>query len=234
MKQKMGKAETIERLKPFVEKPDECGFEAYLVSKSEPRLKRLNLSINDLHYSLKTDIIGVIRDTYLAEDATYSGVENAGDVPGIFYIIEQTDEYKPFDVETWKIEDFKEEQIDELMGFFFVFRYEHQRIWCYQNRRSTTVTNRRKTGLLARLCHYDSGWVFEEQNDKIISFAHTVDIVLIDGMIITSDIRLLERSFDFQKFIYQRAMEAAESVAATRLFGGMDKLDDYLSSNAKI
>lgn len=87
--------------------------------------------------------------------------------------------------------------------------------------------------MLARLKHYDDGWVFEEQNEKIINFPHVIDILLIDGVIITADIGLLERSFDFQSFIHQKAKEAAEYVAVTQLFSGMDKLDEYLSSNAK-
>lgn len=229
----MDRAEIIEKLKPIVEKPDSCGFEAYLVSRSEPRLKKLKLSMQELHSSLKADITRIIEERYLAEDAVYSGAENVGDNQFKFYVLEQTDEYKPFDVESWTEEEFKEEQIDEFMGFFFVFRYDQQRVWCYQNRRSITVTNRRKSSMLARLKHYDDGWVFEEQNEKVINFPHVIDILLVDGVIITADIGLLERSFDFQSFIHQKAKEAAECVAATQLFSGMDKLDEYLSSNAK-
>ena len=136
-------------------------------------------------------------------------------------------------MDTWTKEDFEEEQLGEFMGFFFHLRCNQQDVWCYQNRRSTTVTNRRKASLLARLKHYDAGWIFEEQNEIIVSFAHAIDILVLDGNLITKDVRLLERSFDFQVLIHQKSKEAAERVAETRLFSGMDKLNEYLSSDVK-
>ena len=229
----MDKAEIVSKLKPIIDRPDACGFEAFLVARTEPRLKKLNLSIADLQLNLKKDITAVIQDRYLADDAVYTGAENVADNQVKFYIVEQNEDYKPFDVDSWTKEDFKEEQLNEFMGFFFHFRYEQQNVWCYQNRRSTTVTNRKKSSLLARLKHYDGGWIFEEQNEKIVNFAHAIDILVLDGKLITSDVGLLERSFDFQVFIHQKAKEAAEKVAETQLFSGMDKLNEYLSSDAK-
>ena len=229
----MDKAEIVSKLKPIIDRPDACGFEAFLVARSEPRLKKLSLSITDLQLNLKRDITAVIQDRYLADDAVYTGAENVADNQVKFYIVEQNEDYKPFDVDSWTKEDFKEEQLNEFMGFFFHFRYEQQNVWCYQNRRSTTVTNRKKSSLLARLKHYDGGWIFEEQNEKIVNFAHAIDILVLDGNLITSDVGLLERSFDFQVFIHQKAKEAAEKVAETQLFSGMDKLNEYLSSDAK-
>lgn len=229
----MDKEEIVRKLKPIIERPDACGFEAFLVARSEPRLKKLNLSITDLQLNLKRDITSVIQNRYLADDAVYTGAENVADNQIKFYIVDQNDEYKPFNVDTWAKEDFKEEQLNDFMGFFFHFRYEQQDVWCYQNRRSTTVTNRKKSSLLARLKQYDGGWVFEEQNEKIVNFAHAIDILVLDGKLISSDVGLLERSFDFQVFIHQKAKEAAEKVAETQLFSGMDKLNEYLSSDAK-
>lgn len=229
----MDRTKIVGKLKPIVERPDACGFEAFLVSRTMPRLKKLKLSITNLQVNLKRDIAAVIQERYLADDAIYTGAENVADNQVKFYIIEQNDEYKPFDLSTWTEEDFQEEQLNEFMGFFFHFRYDQQDVWCYQNRRSTTVTNRKKSNLLARIKHYDAGWIFEEQNDKVISFAHAIDILVLDGSLITSDFSLLERSFDFQVYIHHKAKEAAEKVSKAKLFGGMDKLNEYLSSDAK-
>ena len=81
--------------------------------------------------------------------------------------------------------------------------------------------------------HFEGGCFFEEQNEKIVNFAHAIDILVLDGNLITSDVGLLERSFDFQIFIHQRAKKKKKKVAETSLFSGMDKLNDYLSSDAK-
>ena len=229
----MDKAEILSKLKPLIEKTEACGFEAFLVARTEPRLKKLNLSIVGLQHNLKKDIAAVIQERYLNEDAIYTEIENVADNQVKFYIVEQNNEYKPFDVGTWEKDEFMEEQLNDFMGFFFHFRYDQQDIWCYQNRRSTTVTNRKKTSLLARLMRFDSGWIFEEQNEMIINFAHAIDILVLEGNLITSDVGLLERSFDFQVYIHQKAKEAAKKVAETKLFSGMDKLNEYLSSDAK-
>ena len=167
----------------------------------------------------------MIQERYLDDNSVYTGAENVADNQVKFYIVEQNEEYQPFNLDTWTKEDFKEEQLNDFMGFLFHLRYDQQDVWCYQNRRSTTVTNRKKTNLLARLKHFDDGWIFEEQNERIISFAHAIDILILGKYLITSDIRLLERSFDFQVFIHQKAKEVAEKVAETKLFSGMDVND---------
>ena len=229
----MDKIEIISKLEPLIEKTDICGFEAYLVSRAEPRLKKLKMSVDNLQQNLKRDITTVIKERYLAEDATYTDADNIADNQVKFYIVEQNDEYKPFNVDTWEKEDFRVEHLDDYMGFFFHFRYDWQDVWCYQNKRSTTITNRKKSSLTARLMRFDNDWIFEEQNEKIVNFAHAVDILILDGYLITSDVGLLERSFNFQLFIHRKAKKAAEKVAETKLFGGMDKLNAYLSSDAK-
>ena len=229
----MDRAEIVDKLTSIVGQLNSCGFETYLVTRTEPRLKKLNLSVADLQMNLKRDIAAVIRERYLADDVIYTGSENIVDNQIKFYIVPQNEGYKPFDVDTWSKEEFKEEYLDEFMGILFCFRYNQQRVWCYQNRRSITVTNRRKTSLLARIKHFDDGWVFEEQNEKIVNFAHAIDILILDDNLITSDIGLLERSFDFQVFIHQKAVEAAEKVAESQLFTGIEKLNEYLASDAK-
>lgn len=227
----MNKAEIIQKLKPIVDRPDSCGFDAYLVAREEPRLKHLRLSITNLQASLKTDITSIIRERYIAEDAIYTSADNVADNQVKFYVIPETGEYKPFDISAWTQEEFKEEHLDGFMGFFFHFRYDQQDVWCYQNRRSITITNRKNTNKLARIKRYDNGWVFEEQNEKIVNFAHAIDIIVLDGNLITSDVGLLERSFDFQIFINQRAKEVADSLIASNLFSGMEKLNGYLASD---
>ena len=101
----MDKIEIISKLEPLIEKTDICGFEAYLVSRAEPRLKKLKMSVDNLQQNLKRDITTVIKERYLAEDATYTDADNIADNQVKFYIVEQNDEYKPFNVDTWEKED---------------------------------------------------------------------------------------------------------------------------------
>ena len=229
----MNKDVIVNKLKPIVEQPKSCGFEAYLLAKTEPRLKKLNLSRNGLHEDLKMDLIDIIQDRFLSKDAIFAREEDLGDNQAKFYVIEQVEAYRPFDINSWKVDDFAEKNLDDFMGFLFCFRYGHQDIWCYQNKRNTTITNHRKTNTLARILRYDNGLLFENQNDNIVSFAHVIDIIILDNNLITSDIGLLERSFDLQTFIQNKARIAAKSVAESNLFSGMDKLNQYLLSDSK-
>lgn len=229
----MDKTEITNKLKTIIEKSDDCGFEVYLMAKNDPRLKKLSLSKTNLRQDLKADILNVIQDVFLADEIIFSSAENVADNQNVFYVIQQTDEYKPFDVSAWETEEFNESHLNGFMGFMFRFRYDEQIVWCYQNRRSTTLTNYRKTSLIARLSKYENGWTFEKQNESLVNFAHAIDILIIDGNLITKDIGLLERSFDFQSFIHQKAQEAANSVAESHLFSGIDKMKEYLASDVK-
>ena len=229
----MDSIEIIEKLKPVFELPDLCGFEAYLVTRAEPRLKRLSLSKDGLKRSLKEDVIAVLHDKYLVDGVEFADADNISDNQNKYYIISQSADYKPFDVSNWTSEDFKEAHLNEFMGFFFVFRYDQQEIWCYQNRKSITLTNRKQNSLAARIKRYEKKIIFEEQKEMVVNFSHTIDILLIDECIITNNIGLLERSFDFQVFICKKAKQVADTLAAANIFSGMTKLNDYLISDAK-
>lgn len=228
----MDKETIVEKLKPIVEKPNNCGFEAYLLSRSAPQLKKMNLS-RDLSKTLKKKLIDLIQDNYLSEDSIFADGLDVGDNQNKYYIIEQDSEYNPFDLKNWTIQSFDEKHIDDFMGILFMLRYEQQEIWCYQNKRAITVSNRKNMNILASFKKYENGIIFEEQNSKIMSFSSAIDILIINGFIITKEIGLLERSFAFQTFIHKKAQNAAESIASTNLFSGMDKLKEYLASEAK-
>lgn len=229
----MEKEEIVKKLQPIIDDLGKCGFEVYLVSRTEPKLKKLQLSKEGLHKNLKADIANVIKEQYIIDEAIYAGAECISDNQVKFYVIEQNEQYNPFDVDSWTKEDFKEEQLDDFKGLFFVFRYGEQYIWCYQNRRSGTVANRKNSNCFARIMKYDNGIIFEEQTEKIVKFEHAIDLIVVDETIITSNIGLLERSFDFQIFVQQKSKEAAATVESSQLFTGMDKLNDYLASDVK-
>lgn len=216
----------------FKQNPD-VGIDQNLTDESRPKQQ------DNLEQNLMEVMISVIRERFLDEEAVYAGETDIADNQKKFHIIQQTDEYRPFDVENWEQkwlcdrEYFLETDLDDFKGIIFKFPYSDRNLWCYQNKRSVTVANRRKTGVLARLLHYENGMYLEEQKERVLTFLRAVDIIVMDGYIVTDDIGLLERSFDFQIFIRQKADEASRLVRKSGLFSGMDKLDAYLSSEAK-
>ncbi len=222
----------IEELKDKLEQitgceTKKCGFEAYLLTKE---LKRLRLAIDgDLEKNLKESIINVLKESYLSKGAKYLDVEKEVDERADYYVMQQTEDYKPFDIANWEKGKFSEEDLEKFKGFLFSLRANQQEIWCYQNRRNNSYTNRKKTNILARLKGYDDNkWIFKEQTEKIISFSHAVDIVIVDDYLITGDIGLLERSFDFQVFIKKKGQEAVKRIYEKDLFSGEEALKNYL------
>ena len=91
-----------------------------------------------------------------------------------------------------------------------------------------TVTNRRRKGFFTRITKTDKGVVFEEQTDDQVKFEQTIDLLIVDGSIVTDNIQLLERSFDFQDFIQKRAKKVVQDVMATGLIDDNNKMMDYI------
>lgn len=112
----MEKEEIVKKLHPIIDDLGKCGFEVYLVSRTEPKLKKLQLSKEGLHKNLKADIANVIKEQYIIDEAIYAGAECISDNQVKFYVIEQNEQYNPFDVDSWTKEDFKEEQLDDFKG----------------------------------------------------------------------------------------------------------------------
>ena len=215
-------------LNKIVDEPKKCGFMAYMLVKKEPRLKIMNLDMNDFRIHLKSSIISVLKDKFLSDEAKYSSSDDIADNQNKFYLFKQDDNYRPFPVTIWKEEPFSEEHLSELEGFIFVFRYDNQEVWCYQRKRSITVPNRRKTGVIARLINSEHGIVFEEQNDNFVKIEHAIDILIINDTLITDNIKLLERSFDLIHFISERAKTVVERIKNSGFFDDDGIINKYI------
>ena len=208
-----------------------CGFEVFAVTKDPPRLKKISLTETGdnggLKSTLKSMMLDVIRERYLSDDATYAPAENVADNQYKFYIVQQNEEYKPFEFLTGEQEDFKTENLKDITDFVFVFRYSTQTVSCFQKGRSIMVPNRKGAGLLAKILCHDDSIILDQQKEPLITKA--IDVLIIDGHIITDNIKMMERNFDFQIFISKKAREAAASVAQSGFFSNTSKLDEYLS-----
>ena len=210
-----------------------CGFEVLAVTKDSPKLKKLSLTETGvdggLKGILKNMMLDIIREHYLAEDATYTPAENVADNQYKFYIIQQTEEYKPFAFLSGEQVGFKTEHIKDITDFVFVFRYETQTVSCFQKGRSVTVPNRKGAGILTKVFCHDNSVILDQQKEPLITITKTIDALIINDCVITNNINMMERNFDFQCFMSQKAREAATSVAQSGFFSNTGKLDEYLS-----
>lgn len=215
----------------------QCGFEAFVVTRNSPQLKRMSLtekknadgkSFRDI---LKEMFFTVIRDNFLSQDAIYADGRLLADNQHKILIFEQGESFKPF---AFLNDDgqqgvFNEEDLSDAIGLAFRIRKDSSSMWLYQHLWSIMVPNKKRTSIMTRFLHIENGIEFSEMKDPLLAIAKKVDILIIDDCLVTSNISLLQKSFGFQDYIYQTATQTVRSIAQTGIVANTEKLTDYIS-----
>lgn len=223
-------------LSDFYDNQNLCGFDAFVVMKTEPKLKSMSLSENKnpngetFREVLKAMIFSVINDSYLLDESEYVDGTRLADNQKKYLIINQNGSFIPFsflenvcNCETFDIADF-----DDVCGIAFKLRKDNKTIWCYQHIWSIMVPNRKKNSLMARFNKFENQTVFEEQKESLLTIARKIDILMLDGCLITNNTKLLQNQFGFNNYIYQSAESAIKNITATNLVSNSEKLTEYI------
>ncbi len=215
-----------------------CGFEAFVVLKDEPKLKIMSLSENlndngqNFRDVLKEMIFSVINDSFLSAEAGgyVDGIRLADDQRK-FLIINQSGTFTPFsflcnfnDADIFSIDD-----LPNASGLVFRIRKETETIWCYQHLWSIMVPNRKRNNIMSRMLKFENQTVFEEQTESLLTISKKIDILIINGYLITCNTSLLQKNFGFQDYIYQSAEQAVGSITEKNLVANAEKLTEYIS-----
>lgn len=214
-----------------------CGFEAFVVMKNEPKLKIMSLSEKTNHAGktfrdvLKEMIFSVINDSFLSSDAGYIDGTRLADDQRKFLIINQSGAFTPFSFLNTPDDGivFDIEDLSKACGLIFKIRKGTDTIWCYQHLWSIMVPNKKKNNLMARINKFENQTVFAEQTDDLLTISKKIDILIVDGYLITSNTSLLQKSFGFQDYIYQSAEQAIGSITEKNLVVNAEKLTEYIS-----
>ncbi|WP_461883121.1 DUF4868 domain-containing protein [Fusicatenibacter sp.] len=232
---------TSERIKEILRKAvqnkSDCGFAAYIVAKIEPRLRKMILDegkVNSSNYRhvVRDAILNVLSENYLDDEVEFVSGENIADNQRKYYMIVQSEEYRPFDylnTQVPEIPEFKFDQINDATGIIFWFRIEENEFWVYQHLWSIMVPNKKKTNLLSRLQNYENHDYFIEQKEPLITIACKADVLIMQKYIITSNIGLMQKSFGFQNFIFATANKSVERVKDKALVANTEKLEEYIN-----
>ena len=226
-----------EILQKAVQNKNECGFAAYIVAKTEPRLRKMILDegkINSSNYKhmVRDAILNVLSEKYLNDEVEFVSGENIADNQRKYYMIPQSEKYRPFDylkLQGPDIPEFKFDQIDDAAGIIFWFRIEENEFWVYQHLWSIMVPNKKKMNLLSRLQKYENHDYFIEQKEPLITIACKADVLIMQGWIITSNIGLMQKSFGFRDFIVATADKSVERVRDKALVANPEKLEEYIN-----
>ena len=239
MTDKILSAESIkDLLGNAVQNKKNCGFAAYIVAKSEPKLREMILDEGKVNRNknykntVRDVLLEVIEKKYLADDIEYVAGTSVADEQRKYYIIKQDEAYKPFDFlkcDLSKLSEFRFDQIDDAMGIVFWFRIGNQEFWAYQHLWSIMVPNKKKNNMLSRIQKYENHDFFTEQTEPLITIASKIDILVIQGHVITSNISLMQKSFGFQDFIIATANKSIDRVKQKQLVKNPDKLLEYIN-----
>ena len=225
-----------ELLSDFYGNQNRCGIDAFVVMKTEPKLKQMSLSenINDdgntLRDILKEMVFTVINDYYLNTETDYVDGSLIADNQNKFLIINQSGNFTPFTFldNTNGCEPFNIEDLSDASGIIFKLRKENKIIWCYQHLWSIMVPNKKKNHLMARLNRFENQTIFEEQTESLLTITRKIDILIIDKYLITNNTNLLQNKFGFHNYIYQSATEAVNNIISKDIVSNSIKLTEYI------
>ena len=216
---------------------EEYAFEAFILMKGDRKLKEFVLyegapeNRNDPEINFKKKlqiaIADVIKGKFGSETAEYDLVENIADNQNKFYIIPQTDEYKPFEAlasSSAVTESYCVAEREAAEGIFFRYKREGVVLWAFQYFWPNAIPNRKGTGF--HIIPQDD--VFGELKKPILAVTQKVDLLVLGNHIITNDVGLLQAHYDFQQYVRTTAHIVSE-ITTLDLVSNMDKVTEYIS-----
>lgn len=225
------------KLQDYCDNANQCGFEAFIVKKDSPKLKRMSLSeeINEegknFRTILKDMFFEILKEKFLARESEYADGSQLADNQHKYLIFEQGDRFHPFTYlsDINEVSEFKSEDLIDASGLMFCVRKGTKKLWIYQHLWSVMVPNKMKTNPMARLMRFENQVVFAEQHESLLTIAKKIDILIMNNHLITGNISLLQRNFGFQDYIYQSAQQTVQSIVQKNLVENTEKLTEYIS-----
>ena len=227
-----------EVLSSFCQEADHCGFEAYIVTKESPRLRRIILqdrladSEDEVSFKkqIKNMLLEVLAEKYVQPDVEYAPATSIADRQHKMYVIPQTVQgYAPFSFLSDNSQDFCDADLQDATGIAFAYRKQGVTLWLYQHLWAVLIPNKKKSNLLARIMHFENNIVFDEQKESLLTISKKIDLVVLDNNIITSNIPLMQKSFGFQDYIRATAERTITRITERGFVSNPDKLLEYIN-----
>lgn len=219
---------------------NEIGFDVFITMKaSEVYMKRFlfyEKGTDNFKEKIEKSIIQAIKDKFLAETAEYAMAENIADNQNKFYLIEQSEKYKPFDFlneSEENMESFSVSERDDADAIVFRFRRNGKSIWAYQYIYSANVPNKKNENFLAKIFSTEQYDRFVEMDDVLFPITKKINLLVIGDYIISGDTSLLQRHFGFDTFIRTSAAAVVADIDKIKLVSNSSKLVEYIERTQK-
>ena len=220
----MNISEMQEKIKRIID--GEYGIRAFAVLNTDDHPKIVKFLLDDtLSDRVKEILEQIIRAKYLHEDTILESAENIDDNRKVLYEIIQSNEYAPFaffDTYSSVVDTYSEANIDQIMGFAFRINVNDTAIWLYQQIVYPQLIKRSKN-LYAIL---SGNSVYTPLDKDVLKIESKVDCLIIDMSVITSNISLMQRVFQFENFVRSEANKTIDLISD---MGIVDNLGTFIA-----
>lgn len=223
----MKKGQILSKVREIVDADTQCGLDIYVCLDDEKQgfyLEKM-VSKNCLKDKVRTIALDVIKTQYMEDDNEYCGIEDVVDNKKAIYILEQSDEYKPFAVLNEaldNISNFDEANIGHVLGFIFKLNFNSKKLFLYQH---AYVGSKLQVKNTLRIMQKEK--VFAPVEKEMLKIDKRGEIIIIDNILLVKKINVLQDYFGFQQFVRQQAQETIDNIEKMELLEGIDLLREY-------
>ncbi|MEG0962277.1 MAG: DUF4868 domain-containing protein [Lachnospiraceae bacterium] len=217
---------------------EEFGFDVFIKMKNdESAIKRFLFYEEQVEREagfkrrIQNSIVESIQTMFLTESAEFTMVENIANNQDKFYIIQQDESYRPFEILSTPVEDINNFTMDESAeadAIVFRFRRGKSSFWAYQQIAPAAVPNKKKQNFLIKILSTEQTDQFVEMSDQLFTITRKVNLLVIGDKIVTKDISLMQRHFGFEDFVRASARKAVSDISNIHIVANDDKLTDYI------
>lgn len=125
--------------------------------------------------------------------------------------------------ETFRVADY-----DDADAILFRFRRGMKSIWAYQSVNAILIPNKRGENFLVRACSTEKSDKFVEMDDKIFTITKKIDLLIVEGNILTRNLSLMQRHFGFEEYIRSQAEKVVGEITTIGIVGNVNKLTEYV------
>lgn len=220
----MTTAEMQEKIKLIIEK--EFGVSTFAVLKEEEGFSLVKFILDDnLCKTVKEMFVEIFQNQFLCDEAELDKAENIDDNRHVFYEILQNEDYNPFGfLNTYSdvTISYSEACLNQLMGFAFRFNVNENYIWIYQQIYYPQLINKSRN-VYAILSRLSGNPVYSQLDKDILKIERKIDFLIIGNSIITYQIKLLQRCFQFDTYVRNEAKKTVDIISEMDIVDGLDR-----------
>ena len=204
-----------------------CGVTGYVCVKTDNGLQMKKLLMTDALRNKMIDIMkSVVTNKFLNDDIVLDSAENISDNRNVLYEICQSEDYKPFcflDNDDEINELFIDADKKNIIGMAFKLNYNSKAFWTYQHIYPMQLIDKSRS-VLAVIA---KGSTYDVLKNDVLKIESKVDILIIGNSLITSNIKLLQNSFGFEKFIRKEAAETIQLIKQMDIVDNIEKIEIF-------